>query len=74
MSARRGLLAYALKGLDPAAADTVSVHAEDQGQVRFCRCGVARAFDWAARRKAGWQEQPLEAFEDRACERNGVLT
>jgi hypothetical protein len=60
---RRGLIAYALKGLDPAAAAAVGVHAEDQGQVRFRRCGVARALDWAARREAGWQEQPLEAFD-----------
>jgi hypothetical protein len=59
---RRGLIAYALKGLDPATADTIGVNAEDQGQVRFRRCGVARALDWTARRKAGWQEQALEAF------------
>jgi hypothetical protein len=60
---RRGLVAYVLKGLDPAAADRIGVHAEDQGQVRCRRCGVARALDWAARRKAGWREQPLEAFD-----------
>jgi hypothetical protein len=60
---RRGLVAYALKGLDPAAAAAVGVHAEDRGRVRFRRCGVARALDWAARRKAGWQEQTLAAFD-----------
>jgi hypothetical protein len=60
---RRGLMAYALKGLDPAAAEVVGVNAEDQGQVRCRRCGVARALDWAARRRASWQEQPLEAFD-----------
>ncbi len=60
---RRGIVAYALKGLDPTAADKTVVHAEDQGQIRFRRCGVARALDWTARQRAGWQERPPEAFD-----------
>ena len=29
----------------------------------FRRCGVARALDWTARRRAAWQERALEAFD-----------
>ena len=60
---RRGLIGYICKGLHPAAAAETGINAENQGEVRFRRCGVSRSIDWMARRKAGWQEQPLEQFD-----------
>jgi hypothetical protein len=60
---RRGLIGYICKGLHPAAAAETSIHGENQGEVRFRRCGTSRSLDWTARRQAGWQEQPLEQFD-----------
>jgi hypothetical protein len=63
LAQRRGLIAYDCKGFAPDVAAKVGVHAENQGKVRFRRCGVSRSLDWTARQQAGWQEQPLEQFD-----------
>ena len=60
---QRGLIGYICKGLHPDAAAAAGINAENQGEVRFRRCGVSRSLDWAARRHAGWQEQALDQFD-----------
>jgi hypothetical protein len=60
---RRGLVAYGCKGFTPDVAARVGINAENQGEVRFRRCGVSRSLDWSARRRAGWTEQSLDQFD-----------
>ena len=60
---RRGLIAYLLKGADPAASEAAGINPEDQGEVRLRRCGVSRALDWTARQRQGWREGKLTEFD-----------
>jgi hypothetical protein len=60
---RRGLVAYLLKGADPAAAEAAGINAEDHGTVQLRRCGVSRALDWMARQRQGWRERETTEFD-----------
>jgi hypothetical protein len=60
---RRGLIAYVIKGADPAAAEAAGINAEDHGTVRLRRCGVSRSLDWTARQRQGWRARETPEFD-----------